>query len=241
MSRLGVAVGCALTLLGCVPPAFVTHPNIGERAPQLKKLTLLPPRVDVFEIGAGGVLEKIDDWSESGVRNVLKAFESELGQRNGVQLSSLDTAQLPDELKVELEQTQLLFDAVSASVALHVYGQEPLRFDDKKTNFQYSLGAETAKLATTGADAFVIVKGIDQISSPGRQAVQLGTMIAAAVVGIAVVPQGGITAMNAALVDARSGDILWYVSLRSPGGHDLRDPASVSAFVKNLLTGFPIQ
>lgn len=236
-----MAVGCALTLLGCVPPAFVSHPSIGERGPQLKKITLLPPRIDVFEIGAGGVLEKMDDWSESGAQNVLKAFESELGRRNGLEFNSLAAATLPEELKVELEQTQLLFDAVSASVALHVYGPQPLRFDEKKTNFQYSLGAETAKLATTGADAFVIVKGSDEISSPGRQAVQLGTIIAAAALGIAVIPQGGITAMNAALVDARSGDILWYVLLRSPGGHDLRNPSSASAFVKNILTGFPVQ
>ena len=238
--RLGIAVGCALTLLGCVP-AFVTHPNIGDRAPRLKNITLLPPRIDVFEIGAGGVLEKMDDWSRSGAENVLKAFQSELGRRNGVQLNSLETATLPEELKVEIEQTQLLFDAVSASIALHIYGPELLRFDDKRTNFQYSLGVETAKLATTVADALLIVKGFDQISSSGRQAVQVGTIIAAAALGIVVIPQGGITAMNVALVDARSGDILWYVSLRSSGGHDLRDPSSASAFVKNILTGFPIQ
>jgi len=233
--RLGIAVGCALTLLGCVP-AFVTHPNIGDRAPRLKNITLLPPRIDVFEIGAGGVLEKMDDWSRSGAENVLKAFQSELGRRNGVQLNSLETATLPEELKVEIEQTQLLFDAVSASIALHIYGPELLRFDDKRTNFQYSLGVETAKLATTVADALLIVKGFDQISSSGRQAVQVGTIIAAAALGIVVIPQGGITAMNVALVDARSGDI---VSLRSPGGHDLRNPSSASAFVKNILTGFP--
>src|SRR3990172_8246404 len=88
--RLGIAVGCALPLLRCVP-GFVTPPNIGDRAPRLKNITLLPPRIDVFEIGAGGVLEKMDDWSQSGAENVLRAFQSELGRRIGVQLNSLSS------------------------------------------------------------------------------------------------------------------------------------------------------
>ena len=91
------------------------------------------------------------------------------------------------------------------------------------------------------ADVFFIVKGVDHISSPGRHALQLTTMLAAAAFGIAVIPQGGVTAMNVALVDARNGDILWYVSTRSDGGTDLRNPASAAAFVKSALDGFPIQ
>lgn len=240
-SRFGLVWILLFALGGCIPPAFVTRPNIDQRVPQLKKITLLPPRVDVYEIGAGGVLEKMDDWSRSGSQNVLQALDSELRQRQTVEVSSVDSAKLSDDLKAELEQTQLMFDAVSASVVTHVYGAPHQRFEDKWTNFDYSLGGETARLNVDDVDAFVIAKGIDQISSAGRQAVQLGTVLAAAALGIVVIPQPGITAMNVALVDARNGEILWYVSNRSASGHDLRNPASAAAFVKIVLNGFPIK
>lgn len=230
-----------LTLVGCVPPAFISRPGLAARTAQLRNVIILPPRIEVYEIGAGGVLEKMDDWSQSGTQNILKAIESELNQRKGVRVSGIDPATLPDNLKTELEQTQLLFDAVTASMAPHVYGIPAQRFEEKRSDFDYSLGVETAKLNAMDADVFFIVKGVDHISSPGRHALQLTTMLAAAAFGIAVIPQGGVTAMNVALVDARNGDILWYVSTRSDGGTDLRNPASAAAFVKSALDGFPIQ
>jgi hypothetical protein len=233
--------GFVLFLTGCIPPAFVTHPQIAQRAGQIRKIALLPPRVSVYEIGAGGVTEKIDEWSQAGARNVLKALESQLALRAGVQVKIVDPDKLPNYLKVELEQTELLFDAVSASVVWHVYGLPAQRFEEKWTNFDYSLGNDTAKLNAVDADVFVLVKGVDHISSPGRQALQVTTMLAAAAMGIAIIPQGGVTALNMALVDARSGDILWYVATRSDGGSDLRNPSSSAAFVKNALNGFPIR
>ena len=230
-----------LVLAGCVPPNYITHPNYAARIAQLKKIDILPPRINVFEIGAGGVVEKIDDWSQAGTQNVLKALGDELAARRGVQVNIIDAGALPDNLRPELDETQLLFDAVTASVVAHLYGIPAQRFDDKRANFDYSLGSDTAKLITGNADAFLLVKGLDHISSSGRQALQLTTMLAAAAFGVAIIPQLGITAMNVALVDSRSGDILWYVSTRSDGGHDLRNPTSAAAFVKNSLVGFPLQ
>jgi hypothetical protein len=236
-----IASALLLFLVGCVPAAYVTHPNYAHRVGQFKKVSLLPPRVDVFEIGAGGVVEKIDDWSQAGTQNVLRAFEVELASRKGIEVNVFDPRGLPDSLRSELDQTQLLFDAVVASVVPHLYGIAPQRFDDKRTNFDYSLGIDTAKLNTGDTDAFLVIKGLDHISSGGRQALQLTTMLAAAALGVVVIPQGGVTAMNVALVDARSGDIIWFISTRSEGGTDLRSPASATNFVRTSLEGFPIK
>lgn len=46
--------------------------------------------------------------------------------------------------------------------------------------------------------------------------------------------------MNIALVDATSGQILWYVFSRTGGIYDLRDRSSVNTMVKGLLSGFHI-
>lgn len=224
---------------GCVHANYATHPIAAQRAQSVKRIVILPPRVDVFEIGAGGVVEKIDDWSLKGSENVANAFREEFSNLATVQVSTLDKSALSDALAGELEQTEKLFDAVAASVVLHVFGVAP--FAEKHADFDYSLGKETAALNAADADAFLIVKALDQISSAGRQALQLTTMVAAAALRVMVVPQLGITAMNIALVDARNGDILWWKSSRSDGGHDLRNPASATRFVQNSLSEFPIK
>ena len=206
---------------------------------------MLPPRIDIFEIGAGGVLEKIDEWSRTGADNVLNAFLAELEKRKGLQVSQLDIAVLSEENKIELEQTQLLFDAVRASVVIHIYGipgmiVPPHRFEDKISNFDYSLGSDTAKVNVLGADAFLMARGRDHISSGARHATQATAMLVAAALGAVVIPRGGITLMDVALVDARTGEILWFTSNRAEGT-DLRKPWSVNAFVMDTLAGFPIQ
>jgi hypothetical protein len=241
-ARSLVAIGCVAAVVGgCAPPAFVSHRNINQRAPLLKKIAVLPPRVDVFELGAGGVLEKMDDWSRSGSDNVWNAFVDELSRRQGVQVTRLDVASLSEDLKIELEQTQLLFDAVCASVVPHLYGIPAQRFEDKFSNFDYSLGAATAKLNVLDVDAFVLARGIDQISSSGRQALQVASLLAAAALGGGIIVRGGGTAMNIALVDARTGELLWYTSNRSDVTFDLRNPSSSASFIANAMWGFPVQ
>lgn len=240
-SRIVISLCLVWVLSGCTAPAFLGPPNLGQRISQLRKIALLPPTVDVFEIGAGGVLEKMDDWSRTGTDNVLRAFSAELDQRRGVQISRVAVPQLPEPAKVDLEQTQLLFDAVVASIVPHVYGIPAQRFDDKITHFDYSLGADIGKINVTDVDAFVIAKGTDHISSAGRKTLQMTTMLAAAAMGVIIIPQGGVTAMNVALVDARTGDILWYKMKRSDGVHDLRDFSSATSFVREALSGIPLR
>ena len=58
--------------------------------------------------------------------------------------------------------------------------------------------------------------------------------------GMVIIPQlGGGTDLQAALVDGRSGDLLWYHAVGGGAGHDLRDPESAASLVKNLFSEFP--
>lgn len=72
----GLASLCLLLVTGCIPPAYISRPDGAQRFGQIRKIALLPPRVSVYELGAGGVVEKIDEWSETGTQNVLKAFQT---------------------------------------------------------------------------------------------------------------------------------------------------------------------
>jgi hypothetical protein len=113
------------------------------------------------------------------------------------------------------------------------------------TNFDYSLGKEVKGLAKEGVEILFLVSGTDHVWTGGRQALQAIAVIigigAGVATGVMVLPAlGGGTAINVALVDARSGEILWYNVKQSGGGVDLRDPKSAADLVKDLLEDFPI-
>ncbi len=228
-----------LCLLGCTPLSLNGKPIFKPQFTSFKRLAILPPRVDVFEIGAGGIVEKIDEWSQKGAENVTEAIKDELENKRGLVVWNVPLSGVPDPLKAQLEETEVLFDAVNGSLLLHLYGPPPQRFEEKWTQFDYSLGAETANLKIPDADALLLVKGLDQISSAGRKTLQTTAALAAAAVGVILIPEMGSTILSAALVDARTGDIVWYNFDRASGTFDLRDPASASVFVKNLFSRFP--
>lgn len=226
------------SLIGCVPSTFLVNANLASRIPQIRKVVILPPIIDVYSI-AGGVPEKKNEWSQAGSRNVAKALEVEFGKRANLQVASLESDSLSNELKSELEQTQQLFDAVTLTVAHHILGHPIQRLDDKKNNFDYSLGTEIAKLDGS-ADAFILIKGYDRIFDTFGRAVLVTGLVAMGPASLIVLSSGQATAMNLAFVDARSGDILWFLTSRTGGPFDLRDPSSAAAFVKEALVALPI-
>jgi hypothetical protein len=66
-------------------------------------------------------------------------------------------------------------------------------------------------------------------------------MILGALVGMSVTPNYGATNLCMALVDAETGEILWYNRHGSRGDHDLRDPINTTDLVKQLMRDFPIK
>ena len=201
---------------------------------------LLPPVAHVESLSAGGVHEEQEEWSKQAETNVITALQGQLKRRPGLQLEYLSPDSLPPETKANLAETQALFDAVNISILLHTYGPDPIRFPDKVDNFDYSLGKEVNQLAGQ-ADALLIVRAEDHISTEGRKALQAANVILGALVGVVIVPAGGTTMASVALVDARSGSLLWYNWVGSSGGYDLREAASTSSLIKDLLADFPVK
>ena len=228
-----------ILISGCVPLSQIGRPVGIPKPTAFKKVIIMPPQIDVVEIGAGGMAEKIDDWSEQGRANVIAAIEAELKSKAGLEVRAAPLETLPDNLRTALADTQSLFDVVNGSVLLHLYGPPPHRFEEKLLDFNYSLGSETSKLLLDDADSFLFVKGTDQISTAGRRAMQTTAMLAAAAVGIILIPQMGVTFMSVALVDARKGDIIWFNFDRSEGIYDLRNRDGAASFVKRILSKFP--
>lgn len=225
-----------LILSGCIANKSVrTNPELATKARQIRKIAIAPPDVKAYEVAAGGVPELMDTWSAQATENVIKALQAHLG---GAQLQVI---LLEKDDNPELKEVLALFPAVSYSIKAHTYpDKNPDYFPDCASRFDYSLGSLEALLAPSGADALLLVVGVDQFATSGKKALNvLGAVtgaVAAAFTGIVIVPRGEGTVLQLALAD-RSGTILWF-NIKG-GQSDLRVPATTAAFVREALDAFP--
>ncbi len=220
----------------------------------------MPPSVNLYQLAVGGATQLIDEPPEAAKQLVATAIEAELRRHADIvfkpfpspsagHLTSSDLSAA--EIRAELEETQALFDAVSAEVLLHTYPSDPDQtFPEKLTNFDYSLGPEVQRLAKVAdADALLFISGIDYISTGGRKAliglsVVVGLFLAAASAGgggggrVGLVVPPGLTVISVGLVDATTGDLLWCNVHRRPW-RSLTDPAHVAGLTASIFEGFP--
>lgn len=218
-------------LTGCAvaTPGPKTTPWSTEQIQRVKIIAMLPPQVEVEELGAGGGQEQIDEWTTSGKANVAAALSAQLSKRAGLTVKVISSASLSPAQQANLKETQALFNSVDFSARSQT-GAAPAQ----------SLGSEVRDLAGQ-ADAMLVTHAHDHIGSSGRKALQTGMTIVGALVGVVAVPNLGATTLSAALADAHTGSILWYNSLTSQGGYDLRDPVSAAKLVEVLFKDFPVQ
>ena len=229
----------ALLLTGCATTqsSFRVHPLLNEKLKKTQTVVMIPPKIEVYQISAGGVREKMDEWTETAKKNVAEAIKDELENRAGFVFSFLSTNSLSKEMQSNLKETQALFGVVKSSIRTHTYGPPEQRFSEKIENFDYSLGTEVTELSEQ-ADVLLLVDGVNLLATGGRKAIQAGAVIVGLLTGVVALPQGTSSAISMALIDADSGFILWY-NIKG-GARDFRDPASVSILVKKLFVDFPI-
>ncbi|RNC67319.1 MAG: hypothetical protein ED859_15350 [Desulfuromonadales bacterium] len=230
-----------LALLGCAAPRHRMHQETAGRAQGIKTVALMLPPLDYAEVSAGGVAEPRPDWAEEGRVNVLKAIEKRFGT-GGIQLRPLQAD--PDETS-EAAEVFALYQAVVASYFMHATGEgnNPNVFPEKLSRFDYSVGSLEGLLRDSGADALLMVKGVNRVATGGRTAVTaLGTIAGIAVgvlTGVVLLPSGWEGAsLNMGLAD-RSGTILWFNVEGSTGG-DLRNPETADSMINSILSSCPV-
>ena len=214
---------------GCGPARFRVHPQLQEKVHSIKTVAIMPPSIKLYALSIGGNTQLMDEPTAPAEQIVAATIEKKLERHAGVVFKPFPSptailaasSDLAAGLKDELEDTQALFEAVSASVLLHTYGDgDPKEiFPEKLKNFDYSLGPEVQRLAKLAdADALLFVSGVDHISTGGRKAVMSGVALLCTA-GFLVNPiqaamclasLSGRAILRAALVDATTGALLWY-------------------------------
>jgi len=211
---------------------FRAPPDFRQRIQKIKTIGILKPEMKIFEITSGGVKEARPEWCDEACGFVKTALTAEF-QRFGYELKAVDPG---TDSEKEVREMLTLHETVIASILPHAY-DGPGLFPAKKTNFDYTVGPIDNIVRLAGADALLVVRGVDEVSTSGRKAMQTLGILAGMAVGILTTPNMGKTFLFVSLID-RSGDLLWFNIKGGAGGYNLRETDSVSKLVSQSLAGF---
>lgn len=248
--RVSAAACLMLATAACAsaPPPYRAVPDYPARWSNVERVTLVPPLVSVSTMSSGNVAEEIQEWSDAAnalaqeaVRDTIEAtgrtfvpYAGEHGPRPDFRIG-VDLSNAPPQVGPG-EQSWLLWEAAKEAIFRHTYDMT-LTFPDQMSNFSYSLGREASDLLSgTRADAFLLMIATDSIPTADRQ-------LLIGVAGAATLATGsyggpGLTPAElvVGLVDARSGDILFFNRVSMPLA-DLRDPAGNRMLIEMALQG----
>ena len=220
------------TLHAAEEESYRFPPDLAERMKTIRTIAMIRPDIKMFELSTGGVKELRQEWCDECCMKVQAAFVDQF-QRFGYDIKILDLA---EDNSADLREILFLYGNVVTSILRHAY-EGPQLFPAKKTNFDYTLGPIDNLLQPAGADALLLIRGVDEISSAGRKTMQTFGVLVGLAAGVVVSPNMGQTVMIVGLVD-RAGDLLWFNIRGGSGGYDLREPESVSKLVSQSLERF---
>lgn len=239
MRRIGSLLGalCAFLLVaaplhGADEETFRSPADFAHRMKNIRTIAMFRPDIKIFEISSGGVKELRQDWCDEGCEKVQTAFVDEF-RRFGYDIRFLEKGQ---EETPEAREMLFLYSDVLTSVLKHAY-DGPELFPAKKTNFDYSVGPIDSLLQPIGADALLLIHGVDEISSAGRKTMQTLGILVGLAAGVVMTPGMGRTVVIVGLVDS-SGDLLWFNIRGGSVGYNLREPESVSKLASQCLEKF---
>ncbi len=228
---LAWSLACLLTACATSSVPAVSKKNTSVFNPDSlpDKLLVLPVKVRVHEVFAGGMVEMVPEWSAQAKAALETSLAAQLSQQAQGQLMGLPELSAA-ETKL-LHEHLLLYGAVSSSAFLHTnfpaYG-----WSHKVDSFDYTLGPGLSFLREkTGAEAALLLFGADYISTKGRVAM----MTMASLVGVAMPP--GSSHLQLGVVELQTGDLLWLRQKQVVGNRDLRKPADARLMISELFSG----
>lgn len=242
-------LGLALAAAGCVclpvvaplaHAAALTRDGFVLPENSEVKIVVFRPDVTVGSLRVGGLDEVNAEWTQAARTNIQNALQS-AGETRAANMVFLDEFEGANGDAVNAYRG--LFEAVAASIFTHAtMGQNlPTKLvpnPDPKARKRYAmdwtLGEGTAQLRDiTGGDYAMFLFTKDSYGDAGRKVAQF---LMAGIFG-AYIP-AGVHIGYAALVDLRTGNVVWFNSDLAMGG-DPREVEGATKRVGQLLSGFP--
>jgi hypothetical protein len=237
--RFFSALVCAASIAGCATHSTAINKSFSAQSdrPLPRRILLAQPDIRVHEVSTGGVIEKVDEWSDAASESAAKSLETLAKSTNMFELVPPST--LSDADRATLEQYGALYILVAGSANLAQ--QSPYAaWKQRAANFDYTLGPGLATVADRRKlDAVVFLVGTDHISSAGRKAAMVVGVVSTALLGFGYIPTSIPSFVTAGVVDMHTGEVLWFSTETRGGSDDLRDPAVVNSVVDDLFKTYP--
>jgi hypothetical protein len=201
------------------------------RTPTLpKKVMVLPVDIEVVEVSAGGVEEKVPDWSKEASQSVFKALSAAISKSS---LKEVAVPQFSGAAGTNLDEHLALYKLV-------VNTASRTDWKHKIQHFDYSIGPGLREIADkTGVDAALMVYGRDYVSTAGRKARAVAGNIPFVNIFTGPAPELGHSYIHVGVVDLRTGDLLWMNSNYREGSTNLRDPGDASMMITSIFEWYP--
>jgi hypothetical protein len=237
--RIAAALAGAVLIAGCATQDTSINKSLSRQSdrPLPRRILLAQPDIRVHEVSTGGVIEKVDEWSNKASDEAAKSLEALAQSTNMFEL--VPPSKLSDAQRATLEQYSALYILVAGSASL-AQRSPYAAWKDRAADFDYTLGPGLSGVAgEQKLDAVVFVVGTDHISSAGRKAAMVVGVLAAAFTGVMIIPSSIPSFLTAGVVDMRTGDVLWFSTETRAGADDLRDPAVLKSVIDGLFKTYP--
>jgi len=214
----------------------------GSAAPvatgEVHRVVVLQPEFRVFVQSAGGVREIEPGWTEQAQNALALAVERHLRHDPRFAVAAPVEPTTADEAALLREHVELFKVIASNSSMMIRFGGKA--WQEKKLQYDYTLGDGLASYGDrSNADYAFMIGGAQVKQTGGSVFMQLAL---AGTLGV-VMPGGG-TYLMLALVNMRTGDIVWFNSLEGGEvfgmtGSDLRKDGKADEIVGRLFDPFP--
>lgn len=202
-----------------------------------KTIAIMPPDIKIHRLTAGGVSELVDEWSDEATEKVVNLLIQQINSFRSLTVSSFKIEYLNEEKRSFLKEQRGLFNAVSYSIISHTYLPEST-FSHKIAHFDYTLGHEIAPLSEiANADTLLFCSGRNYIWTSGRVVLSTFGLLIGAATGVSVIVPAGPEWLVVSLVDAKTGDVVWFDFVAMPG--DLRNEEVDRKHIKRIFSSFP--
>jgi hypothetical protein len=219
---IGFLTGCATAPQ---VPQQSLNDAIGLAPGTALTIGVLEADITLRELGASGSPQERDDWSELARTTARDTLET---MRTEKYVYYVDQ-ELSDDVKAEIEDVQALFrNTILNDIA----------FTPPPTRSRPQFGSIDSVAAAGGADALMLVYGVDDIFTADRKVLTALSVVAAGLTGVAAMPDNGVAHLNAALI-SREGRLFWYNRIYQNQISDLRTPEGVRKTLENLLQTMP--
>jgi hypothetical protein len=227
-------LAAAVCFSGCqtVQEGYSPIPQRGGAFDGIHTTAVLSPHITLRSYSAGGVREERDEWN-AAARDAIAHY---IGGLQSNEFVLIDGLEKDPAFRDEITDIRDLYKTVELNA--QVFG--PILPAARQPD-HYSLGSVDRILEAADADALLVIYGVDDIFTSGRQALVLIGIVAAAYLGGGVMgADAGESHISAALI-ARDGTILWHSMLSQDLISDLRTEDGVTKTLRRLFATFPLK